>query len=1165
MHAKLDAGELDPAHFNFAKPSCSVILSLREDFLPDLEGLKQAMPALVHNRLRLKKLSGTQALEIVTKPAPHLLADGVAEKIVEFVAGARGGSAERLAELDVEPPLLSVICRELNDRRRALSQGKITADLVSGNRREILTDFYERSVADLPEAMRTFVEDHLLTKSGFRDNLALETALEFPGVTRPLIDTLVARRLLRLEDRLGVQRVELTHDVLAEVIRGSRDSRQQRQVLEQTRERERRSRRRHRTVIAGMAAVIFALCVGGLVGLRARRIAMQESSRTDATFANQLLVQGNLSDGIAYLVRAARKDPHNHLLGPRLMSLLAMHNYALSEGERMRLPSIAINLNFSDDGRRLVALTEDGTLAVCDLATTTTATVKLASPPSNRVLPTMSGALMAILCQDGAVRIVDSARAQLVREIPFEKRVSGMGFFGDRLLVRLQDRSLKRIAVVSGKTAELPTSEGGFYSAAISSTGRWGVRRQSLAREFECWDLSTNERVAKFGFEGNAAVLGLVGREDAPIVVTVADLGAGRIAIRLWSFKEGRLLSPATEIPGVASTSIRLDASRDQRYFTVLTSGGLRLFDAAAHAPVGALIPGVTPGATVSFTPDGQRFLVHLLSGQMQFFDTATATPVFSPIDPGGTLRPFAQPIQFDQSSRLMLTNNSEGAARIWDLTNGQLLAELPRDDRGRTHAALAGDGNRIATCSVDGRVALWSIARTAITPQVVRFISTPDDQALNFVPGRPARLLHLASGRATVRDVVSGREVGNFSPPEPYVLMQRARSYREDMRVMIAAAAGDDAPQRRWQAWWLDPAAGVTKRVDLQGAPPVARPVFFSPKRDLAAVAYLGERTTVRVWNLQTGEMAMAPIEFEGSVSASSYARFLVFNPDGGRLAAGDALGVVRIWNITDGKLLRTLPALRESIIQTLAFDPTGARLAVANNWGETEVWNLISGTKVGVVRALGGSVNSLEFSPDGRWVLTGSGDGTAQVWDVASGAPIGERIRHRTQLRSARFSADGRRILTASNDFTARVWDARTGLPLSEPYQHENRVFNGFFSPDGRYFFTESNSSRFGGNQASGWVWPTPPEAGDAPVPDWLLDLATHCAGRVLTDTGHFAAFGPSVPQLGELRSAVAALPDDAPYAEWGRWLLADRATRPIAPGFTITPPRPRNSPLR
>src|SRR6185295_17365672 len=119
-------------------------------------------------------------------------------------------------------------------------------------------------------------EDRLLTKSGFRDNLALETALEEPGVTRPLIDTLVSRRLLRIEDRIGTQRVELTHDVLADVVRASRDARQQRLAAEQAAERERRAlteaarrTRRLRIAIASLLAVIIALTIGGVYGVRA--------------------------------------------------------------------------------------------------------------------------------------------------------------------------------------------------------------------------------------------------------------------------------------------------------------------------------------------------------------------------------------------------------------------------------------------------------------------------------------------------------------------------------------------------------------------------------------------------------------------------------------------------------------------------------------------------------------------------------------------------------------------------------------------------------------------------------------------------------------------------------------------------------------------------------
>jgi len=42
----------------------------------------------------------------------------------------------------------------------------------------------------------------------------------------------------------------------------------------------------------------------------------------------------------------------------------------------------------------------------------------------------------------------------------------------------------------------------------------------------------------------------------------------------------------------------------------------------------------------------------------------------------------------------------------------------------------------------------------------------------------------------------------------------------------------------------------------------------------------------------------------------------------------------------------------------------------------------------------------------------------------------------------------------------------------------------------------------------------------------------------------------------RLDELRREIAALPDDAPFAAWGKWFLSTDAARPIAPSFTVTP---------
>ena len=83
---------------------------------------------------------------------------------------------EGLAKLEIEPSLLSLVCRELNNRRLALGLPQITADLLAGNRERILQDYYERCVADQPAAVRAFVEDELVTDSGLRENMALERA-----------------------------------------------------------------------------------------------------------------------------------------------------------------------------------------------------------------------------------------------------------------------------------------------------------------------------------------------------------------------------------------------------------------------------------------------------------------------------------------------------------------------------------------------------------------------------------------------------------------------------------------------------------------------------------------------------------------------------------------------------------------------------------------------------------------------------------------------------------------------------------------------------------------------------------------------------------------------------------------------------------------------------
>src|SRR5438445_697157 len=198
-------------------------------------------------------------------------------------SGRPGSSAparDDLAELEVAPPILSLVCRELNSQRLAQGMSQITAPLLTQNADTIIQDFYERSVADQPPEVRAFIEEELLTESGFRENMALEQArrrLAQRGGPVAALDELVRRRLLQTEQLLDVQRIELTHVVLTAAIRRRRDLRRQTETVQLAEQREaavRAKLRRSRavfTMAAAVALVMSALAVFSWTSLQADR------------------------------------------------------------------------------------------------------------------------------------------------------------------------------------------------------------------------------------------------------------------------------------------------------------------------------------------------------------------------------------------------------------------------------------------------------------------------------------------------------------------------------------------------------------------------------------------------------------------------------------------------------------------------------------------------------------------------------------------------------------------------------------------------------------------------------------------------------------------------------------------------------------------------------
>jgi hypothetical protein len=92
-----------------------IVLSFREDFLPEVRTWEQKVPSLLRNYLRLDPMSRQRAIDAVERAGQTVLDKDVAPCIVDFVGtfDPTVGPADT-SDMVIEPVLLSLCCYQLN-------------------------------------------------------------------------------------------------------------------------------------------------------------------------------------------------------------------------------------------------------------------------------------------------------------------------------------------------------------------------------------------------------------------------------------------------------------------------------------------------------------------------------------------------------------------------------------------------------------------------------------------------------------------------------------------------------------------------------------------------------------------------------------------------------------------------------------------------------------------------------------------------------------------------------------------------------------------------------------------------------------------------------------------------------------------------------------------
>ncbi len=402
------------------------------------------------------------------------------------------------------------------------------------------------------------------------------------------------------------------------------------------------------------------------------------------------------------------------------------------------------------------------------------------------------------------------------------------------------------------------------------------------------------------------------------------------------------------------------------------------------------------------------------------------------------------------------------GVLELWTVSTGKLLSTLTANCTGISSVGYAPDGQVLAVggeSATGGVLELWNVSTASLTSSLKTkanlYISTvafsPDGSTVadggDSSNGGVLELWNVSTGK-----MVSSLAIG--------VDLVFSVAFSPDGKTLADGGQNNDTAAGALEFWDLATGTSIGSPETFPNG--YTKAVAISPNGNTlvqGGVTYddAGPVGDIELWNVSTGKVTgiLSP-------TANNIVYTVSFSPNGKMLADGGAIydsatgnisgGALELWDISTGKLVRTLNGSASFIVNSVAFSPDGTMIAAggatANSAGTItggvlKLWLVSTGALLETFSTGAQSgVASVAFSPDGSTIAAGGSvtngtvAGVLEMWNASSGALI--KSLNTTAgggVTCVAFSRDGSTLADGTSNTLSQglieVWDVAKGTP--------------------------------------------------------------------------------------------------------------------------------------